>query len=479
MLQKNRHTLVKALQIFDIATLVFSLLILTSFSDSPSTTLNWEEFFAVRVSVLNLLVLTLFLMIWHVILCSNNFYVSRRLSSFRAEAVDTLKAVSLGTLVLFIFATLFEFRMINVPSLFVFWVLNIDLTILGRRIIRLGLEHYRKRGMDLRDIVVVGVHDRAIKFAEEILSKPELGYRLLGFVDEPGEKTPELEGSQYEIVADFDNFPEYLRGQVVDEVAICLPMKSHYQQAAHIASICEEHGIMVRFLSDIFNPRTAHAMTQQFEGHSIITFYTGNMQGGGVVVKRMLDILGSLLLVIALSPVFLLAALLIKLTSDGPALFIQKRLGLNKRTFHIYKFRTMYPDAEKRQAELEHLNEVEGAAFKIKNDPRITPIGKFLRKASIDELPQLFNVLKGDMSLVGPRPLPVRDYEGFNKDWHRRRFSVRPGITCLWQISGRSKLSFDRWMELDMEYIDNWSIWLDLRILLLTIPAVLREEGAE
>ena len=153
-------------------------------------------------------------------------------------------------------------------------------------------------------------------------------------------------------------------------------------------------------------------------------------------------------------------------------------MGLNKRQFWIYKFRTMVPDAEKRIAELEKQNEVTGPVFKIKNDPRLTPIGKVLRTTSIDELPQLFSVVKGDMSLVGPRPLPLRDCKGFDQDWHRRRFSVRPGITCLWQVNGRSSIPFERWMELDMQYIDEWSLWLDFKILAGTIPAVLKGSGA-
>jgi len=172
-------------------------------------------------------------------------------------------------------------------------------------------------------------------------------------------------------------------------------------------------------------------------------------------------------------------ALLIKVMSPhGPILFRQQRLGLNKRLFTIYKFRTMVPDAEQRIHTLEHLNEATGPVFKIKNDPRITPIGRILRKTSLDELPQLFNVLKGDMSLVGPRPLPGRDYRGFNEDWQRRRFSVRPGITCLWQVNGRNSVPFEHWMQLDLQYIDKWSLWLDFQILARTIPAVLKGSGA-
>jgi len=174
----------------------------------------------------------------------------------------------------------------------------------------------------------------------------------------------------------------------------------------------------------------------------------------------------------------ILIAIAIKLTSPGPILFNQCRLGYNKRVFSIYKFRTMVRDAEQKMKDIEHLNEISGPVFKMRNDPRVTTVGRILRKTSLDEFPQLFNVLKGDMSLVGPRPLPVRDYQGFNLDWQRRRFSVRPGLTCLWQINGRSLIPFDKWMQLDLQYIDRWSLWLDFEILVRTIPAVLRGEGA-
>jgi exopolysaccharide biosynthesis polyprenyl glycosylphosphotransferase len=196
------------------------------------------------------------------------------------------------------------------------------------------------------------------------------------------------------------------------------------------------------------------------------------------MTKRVLDIVMSVALIFLLMPLLAAVALLIRLTSNGPVLFRQERLGLNKRRFQIYKFRTMVADAEERMADLEQYNEASGPVFKIKNDPRITPLGKILRRTSIDELPQLFNVLKGDMSMVGPRPLPVRDYEGFSEDWQRRRFSIQPGLTCLWQINGRSSIGFDDWMKLDIQYMDEWSLWLDVKILARTIPAVLKGSGA-
>jgi exopolysaccharide biosynthesis polyprenyl glycosylphosphotransferase len=196
------------------------------------------------------------------------------------------------------------------------------------------------------------------------------------------------------------------------------------------------------------------------------------------MVKRMLDCLFSTVLLVLFAPLLLIIGALVKLTSPGPVFFRQTRVGLNKRQFSIFKFRTMVANAEQLQDQLLSLNEMNGPVFKIKKDPRVTPLGRVLRKTSIDELPQLFNVLKGDMSLVGPRAMSLRDYQLFDQDWQRRRFSVKPGITCLWQIHGRNSVPFEKWMELDMQYIDKWSLWLDLKILARTVPAVLRGTGA-
>jgi exopolysaccharide biosynthesis polyprenyl glycosylphosphotransferase len=219
----------------------------------------------------------------------------------------------------------------------------------------------------------------------------------------------------------------------------------------------------------------------KFGNSTFLMPYSGTPEGWPLTVKRIFDFTLSGTLLIILSPLLLTVAILIKLTSPGPVFFVQKRVGYNKRPFYICKFRTMVADAEKKLSDIEHLNEVTGPVFKIKNDPRLTPIGAFLRRTSIDELPQLFNVLLGDMSLVGPRPLQVRDYDLFTKsgeNWQRRRFSVRPGITCLWQVNGRSSLPFEQWMELDLKYVQQWSLWLDFEILARTIPAVFRGSGA-
>jgi exopolysaccharide biosynthesis polyprenyl glycosylphosphotransferase len=289
---------------------------------------------------------------------------------------------------------------------------------------------------------------------------------------------PAILKMKYPLCCDFEGLAEYLRRNVVDEVANYLPLRSFYEHSARVAALCELHGVFMRFDPKLFDLKIARAHAEEFDGSTHITAHSSPLDSWPLFLKRILDVTVSLALLIVLAPVLAVVGVLVKLTSEGPVLFKQERIGRNKRRFFIYKFRTMVPNAERLMAGLEPLNEAQGPVFKIKNDPRMTPIGRFLRRTSLDELPQLFNVLRGDMSLVGPRPLPVRDYEGFSEDWQRRRFSVRPGITCLWQVNGRSNITFEHWMKLDMQYLDQWSIWLDMKILAQTIPTVVKGSGA-
>jgi exopolysaccharide biosynthesis polyprenyl glycosylphosphotransferase len=475
----RRQVLLNALKIFDLGLMLLSFGVATIAVSKESSAFTLEELLAMRVKVSNFVIFAGLLLVWHLVFSVVGIYASRRLSSKWDETTDILKASTVGTLAILLGAILFHVRLVTVVFAVVFWATATLSTMLSRVSLRYLLKRIRLHGRNLRDMLIVGTSARAVQFARRIENNAEFGYRIIGFVDDDWQGTEEFRNTGYKIVADFAGLRTFLRENVVDEVAMALPMRSLHSHASIVAALCEEQGIVLRFASNLFDLKTAKSRADEFEGHSVITHYTGGMtEGPSIMVKRAFDFMVSLVLIVLLSPVFLLAAALIKLSSRGPIFFVQNRLGLNKRRFKIYKFRTMVPDAEKKMKEVEHLNEVSGPVFKIKNDPRITGVGKFLRKTSIDELPQLFNVLNGDMSLVGPRPLPVRDYEGFSEDWQRRRFSVRPGITCIWQVGGRSSISFEKWMELDLQYIDKWSLWLDFEILLRTIPAVLKGSGA-
>ncbi len=474
----RRYILLSLFKFSDVALLVGSFIVAAVASLRSSGAVSLAQFLSMRISVRNLVLFAGLLLLWHSLYSLLGLYESKRLSHLRAEARDVLKATSLATVALLLVGSLFSLSVNHPLFLGVFWLASTSTALLSRRTMRFLLEQIRLRGRNLRQILIVGTNSRALQFAKTLEAHPALGCRILGFVDQDWPGMEEFHKTSYTNVCDLNGFLSFLRESVVDEVVIALPIKSSYYEAARIAALCGEQGITTRFLSDLFDLKLARAKAEYVDYDSLITIHAGAPQGRTVFVKRFLDILISLSCIICFAPIFLITAILIKLTSPGPVFFVQKRLGLNKRVLSVYKFRTMVQGAEEKQAGLEHLNEVTGPVFKIKNDPRITAIGSFLRKTSIDELPQLFNVLKGDMSLVGPRPLPLRDYRGFDKDWHRRRFSIRPGITCLWQISGRSTVQFDRWMELDMEYIDRWSVWLDLEILLRTVTVVLKGSGA-
>jgi len=478
MVPLRRQILLRAFKYFDLLIMALSFLLATSAVFYRIGTVSFVEFLSMRVKVQNFVVFIAFLALWHIIFTAFGLYYSRRLSGRWAEASDVTKATCLGTLAIFITSMLFSIDVVTPVFMSIFFVLTTVSTISVRLILRFSLAQIRIRGRNLRHMLIVGTNPRAVRFGQKIKTEPGLGYRLIGFVDDQWAGIEEFRKADYNLVGNLSDLPKLLREQVIDEVVISLPIKSFYTETSQIVGQCEEQGIIVRFPSEIFNPTLARSEREEFEESSVISFYTGGMHGWSVWVKRTLDFSLSYVLLVFLSPLFLVTSLLIKLTSSGPIFFAQERVGLNKRRFRLYKFRTMVRDAEHKMAEVDHLNEVSGPVFKIKDDPRLTPIGKFLRKTSIDELPQLVNVLKGDMSLVGPRPLPVRDVDRFSKDWQRRRFSVRPGITCLWQVNGRSDLPFEKWMELDMEYIDRWSLWLDLKILIQTVPAVLRGSGA-
>jgi exopolysaccharide biosynthesis polyprenyl glycosylphosphotransferase len=441
--------------------------------------LSLSRVLGMRFRIVNFLQFVLLLALWHVILRALGMYRSHRLSSLAAEAWRALQATTLGTLAILNCAILFNIRLVTPAFVAVFWLASSGLYVANRLVVRLLLARARRGGRNLRNVLIVGTNSRAQEYASKVEAHPELGYLVIGFLDDEWSGLEDFRRRTGRTVAAAPaQLPEFLRVNVVDEVVIALPLGSCYEQCARIIGICEEQGIVVRLFSDLFKLKLAKATVEVLEDEPVVTIWTGTREGWPALLKRALDVAVSALLLALLLPLLLFAALLVKLTSRGPVFFVQQRVGFNKRRIEVHKFRTMVVDAERRLPEVAHLNEASGPVFKIKNDPRLTPIGRILRKTSIDELPQLLDVLLGRMSLVGPRPLPVRDYEGFHQDWHRRRFSVRPGITCLWQVDGRSSLPFERWMELDMQYIDQWSLLLDFKILLRTIPAVLRGTGA-
>ena len=293
-------------------------------------------------------------------------------------------------------------------------------------------------------------------------------------------------GDEMEIAGEF-NLAEAAPQELIEllhqhSISSVLVSAKHTQfdRVENIIKLCEIEGVEAWLVADFFATQIAHASFDELFGNPLIVFRSTPETSWQMLAKLLLDFFGALLLLLVFALPMLVIALLIKLTSAGPVMFRQQRSGLNGEPFSIYKFRTMMTNAEQFKHELAAMNEMSGPVFKVTNDPRITPLGKILRKFSLDELPQLLNVLRGEMSLVGPRPLPVDEVKRFNDLAHRRRLSVKPGLTCLWQVSGRNKISdFSDWVRLDLQYIDNWSIWLDLAILVRTIPVVLLGTGAK
>ena len=474
----NRRRFMKYVaKLFDLCALSAAIAV-GLFVSSSLKGMTFADFMALRIKVANCLLFALLLILWHNLFIFCGLYTSKRLTTQRALILEVCKSTTLAAVLLLAAAQVFYLPIVRSTFVLVFWLSSTFFMVAGRAGARWLLLILRSHGRNSRFILILGTNERAIEFARQIAHHPELGYQIIGFVDDDWAGIPPFEATGHTRCCTFAGLANFLRGNVIDEAAIYLPLRSYYEHAAELVELCEQHGIVLRFDSQVFNLRTANPNLHDLEENSHVHAVAGSAELVSSLIKRSLDVLLSAVLLIILAPLLFAVALLVRLMSPGPVFFRQTRVGLNKRQFSIYKFRTMGADAEQLQDQLLSRNEMTGPVFKIKKDPRVTPLGRILRKTSIDELPQLFNVLKGDMSLVGPRAMSFRDYERFDQDWQRRRFSVKPGMTCLWQIYGRSSIPFEKWMELDMQYIDKWSLWLDLKILAQTVPAVLRGTGA-
>lgn len=418
--------------------------------------------------------------IWSVLFFTHHSYQSHRTVPLRRELWTMSHIVGVGTVVLASVAYLFQFQQLSRAWFVLFVVLAAVFLWTEKMVLRLIARYVRSSGLNYRTILIVGTGKRALDIAKMISQHKYWGYKILGFVSD-GHHLP-TNGENYRVVGNITDLRRILETGIdgerhaIDEIVFSVTRRK-LDALRSVFLLAEELGIRTRVAMNFFPNRLARVELEELDGVPFLSFTTTPSNPSQMLVKRALDVVLSLLLLLLSFPVILLAALAIKLTSPGSVLFKQERIGLNGRIFTLYKFRTMIEHAHQRRAEVEHLNTMNGPVFKARSDPRVTSVGRFLRKFSFDELPQFWNVLKGDMSLVGPRP-PIPEEVWRYERWQRRRLSMKPGLTCLWQVSGRNDVDFDHWMKLDLQYIDNWSPSLDLKILLRTIPVVLSGRGA-
>ena len=414
-----------------------------------------------------------FVLVWLGLLWQHGLYRGRARWTVRGEALEILKASV--TLIAVTLSALFVLKLQDVSRLFLLFVFpSLALSALAVRIAtRVMLIFLRERGRNVRFMLVLGANVRAKAFADLVESHTELGLVVIGHLQ--ADETDNGINLGRPLLGSIETLEAVLHSRIVDEVAICLPfaMEGLIEQAARL---CEQEGKVVRIPVAPVERVLSLGRLENIDGIGVYSLANGPDRALGLLAKRFMDIIGSAVLLFLLSPFLAVIAAVIKLDSPGRVLFRQERIGLHGRTFGVVKFRTMCSDAEEQLDDLRELNQIDGHAFKLQNDPRITRVGRFLRRTSMDELPQLLNVWRGEMSLVGPRPpLPceVAEYD----IWHRRRLSMKPGMTGLWQVDARNERHFDRWVEKDLEYIDSWSLWLDLKIMLRTLPAMLAGEG--
>ncbi len=404
-------------------------------------------------------------------------YASLRTRPTADIIIDVVKAHILGGLVISSVIYLLEPRGFSRGLFLNFILISLSLIILEKLLVKAFLSYVRRSGYNYRNILIVGCNARAQNLTGLIEQNADWGLKVVGFLQHP-EKEPQIPLKDYKILGSLGELADICKKLPIDEVVFCVPMGALPNMEDEVRDM-QQMGVTVRMVLDFYDMPRSKQELSLFDGRvPMLTFYPRSFNADHLFLKRCLDILGAVTGLFITCLFFPFIALVIKMDSPGPIFFCQQRVGERGRTFKCWKFRSMYADAEERKKELLPLNEMNGAIFKIKNDPRITRVGAFLRKTSLDEFPQFWNVLKGEMSLVGTRP-PIPEEMAEYEIWHRKRICIKPGLTGLWQVSGRNGLqNFDEVAKLDIEYIEKWSLWLDIKILLKTVWVVFSRNGS-
>ena len=425
---------------------------------------SYTDYIPVQMAMTCILLLTFLL---------KGMYRMPRGVSWVKELSAVLSATSVGIMLLFAAVSMDRYPASS-RALFVYlWLLGVVAVATARTIHRLLVMTLRRRGVGAKRVLVVGGNNAlGRRIMHSIATERSAAAQVVGFVDlEQGD-----DFGRFRFLGTIKDIPFLVNDLGIDEIVIALPAASH-EQMLRIMDHCRHKGVSFRVVPDLYQLRLNRVDVDSVNGIPLIAVSESRIRGWNLLIKRAMDVVASVLCLTLFSPLLLLVGLAIKLDSPGPVLFRQIRVGKNGSPFTLYKFRSMRQDAEQQLDQLWEMNEASGPLFKMRDDPRVTRLGRLLRRTSVDEFPQMINVLKGEMSLVGPRPPLPSEVEKY-EEWHLRRLEVAPGLTCLWQVSGRSEIPFDEMVMLDIYYIENWSLGLDLSILLRTIPAVLSGGGA-
>lgn len=421
---------------------------------------TWEYYF---------LIFLIYLLAWVFSSKINHVYQSRRFMTAIFEMKQVIKSHLLSFVITITFIQLYNPNVINNRFLFYFETITLLMTLIVHLTVRQVIQTWRRMGRNTRFALILGYGEAAYSFIDKVNQHPQLGYKIIGYL------SPEANGLKIPYLGTYSDLETILRTNIIDVTVVTAPITE--TKVKECLDLLDVMGKVVTILLDDSIAKISKSRSVNFGGLPMVIYDSHPRLPWQEFIKRYFDLISSGIGLILLSPLFVLIALIIKLTSKGPVFFVQERVGMNGRLFKMLKFRSMVVNAEELKQSLNHLNEMSGPVFKITKDPRVTPIGRFLRKTSLDELPQLFNVITGSMSLVGPRPPLPCEVNLYDMQYHKR-LSVKPGITCTWQVSGRNNIDFEEWMLMDAEYVQQWSFWLDIKILARTIPAVLLKKGS-